>query len=53
VEIHVPVHAMVPVCIGAGVHPASESTRVGGGVNDPAIVKVLAAKAATAVIRSS
>jgi hypothetical protein len=53
VEIHAFVHVTVPVCVGAGLHLASEDARVGGGVNDPAIVKVLTTKAAIAAIRSS
>ena len=53
VEIHILVHVTLPVCLGTGLHLASEGAWVGGGVNDLAIVKVLAAKAATVVIRSS
>jgi hypothetical protein len=52
-EIHAPVHATVPVCIGVGVYLASEGARVGDGINDPTIVKVLTTKAAIAAIRSS
>jgi hypothetical protein len=53
VEIHAPMHATVLVCVGPGVHLVSEGARVGGGVNNLAIVKILAVKAATTTIRSS
>jgi hypothetical protein len=53
VEIHGLVHATMPAYVGVRVHLASEGTRVGGGISDPAIVKVLTSKATTVVIRSS
>jgi hypothetical protein len=38
-------------CGGSRITPASKVARVGGNVKDPAIVKALATKAATALIR--
>jgi hypothetical protein len=47
------VHATIPRSVLAGAPPALEAMWVCGGIDDPAIAKVLAAKAAIAVVRSS